>query len=68
MEPEQAMVVKRILDGKGEGRHEVVILEGAKHGFAVRGHPGVEEEARLRLVAEDQAVSWFRRWLGGGKA
>lgn len=58
--------------GSGEkGRYEIVVVEGAKHGFAVRGDPGVQEEVKQGLQAEDQAVAWFERWLGGksvGKA
>lgn len=56
--------VKGILEGKGEGRYEVVIYEGAKHGFANRGDlrdgKGREEAGR----AEDQAVRWFGRVEG----
>lgn len=46
----------------GKGRFELNIVEGARHGFAVRGDPDDEEELRQAQVAEDQAVAWFRRW------
>ncbi|KAL8357426.1 hypothetical protein RB598_002309 [Gaeumannomyces tritici] len=63
--------LKRVLEGvvrdgsgggDGGGRvHEVVVYEGAIHGFAVRGNPADPRQAELGLKAEDQAVSWFRR-------
>ena len=54
--------------GGGEDRKskfEIEVVEGAKHGFAVRGHPEREEEMRQAQIAEDQAVNWFTRWLVG---
>ena len=57
-------VVKGIFERKGEGRCELVVYEGAKHGFAVRGNPEVERELRQGVEAEDQAVKWFTKWLG----
>lgn len=61
--------VKQIQDiferknGEGEGlRYEIVVLEGARHGFAVRGNPKVKKEMEQGMVAEDQAVDWFRKW------
>ena len=53
--------------GGGEKGFEVVVVEGGKHGFAVRGNPDKEEEARQCQEAEDQAVTWFGRWFGGGR-
>ncbi|KAI4260487.1 MAG: hypothetical protein L6R42_004033 [Xanthoria sp. 1 TBL-2021] len=61
-------------DGTANGRHEIQIVEGAKHGFAVRGNPDDELEMGQAQRAEDQAVAWFKRWIaetgmgGGGKA
>lgn len=60
-------------DGTANGRHEIRIVEGAKHGFAVRGNPDDELEMGQAQRAEDQAVAWFKRWIaetgmGGGKA
>ena len=46
-----------------EGRYEIVVLEGAKHGFAVRGDPNVKKEMEQGIIAEDQAVNWFKKWL-----
>lgn len=59
----QARQMKNVLDGKNESKYEVVILEGAKHGFAIRGNPEDEEQMKLAQIAEDQAVDWFLRWL-----
>ncbi len=42
---------------------EMNVVEGARHGFAVRGNPGDEDEKRRGQVAEDQAVDFFGRWL-----
>ncbi|KAL9603994.1 MAG: hypothetical protein Q9219_000756 [cf. Caloplaca sp. 3 TL-2023] len=49
-------------DGDGEEKFEIRVVEGARHGFAVRGNPDDEEEMKQAQVAEDQAVDWFRRW------
>lgn len=40
----------------------VVILEGAKHGFAVRTMDD-KYQWELASKAEDQAVAWFKRWF-----
>lgn len=45
---------------------EMVILEGAKHGFAIRTHPDDEREMEMAMWAEEQALAWFERWLGSG--
>ncbi|KAI9678029.1 MAG: hypothetical protein M1817_005973 [Caeruleum heppii] len=45
---------------------EVVVYEGAKHGFAVRGNPGDEKEKEHGQKAEDQAVAWFAEHLASG--
>ncbi|KAL8709620.1 MAG: hypothetical protein Q9220_005712 [cf. Caloplaca sp. 1 TL-2023] len=48
-----------------KGRFEIQIVEGARHGFAVRGDPGNEEEMKQAMVAEEQAVECFGRWAAG---
>lgn len=53
-------VVKGILESRGD-IHEVVVIPGAKHGFAVRGDPRDPKQAEFGMMAEDQAVNWFRR-------
>lgn len=53
----QAVETKQILEAKGG--HEVTILPGAKHGFAVRTHPDDKHEMECAQKAEDQAISWF---------
>ena len=45
------------------GKYVVTVVQGAKHGFAVRGNLGIEEEVRHGLVAEDDAVEWFQKWV-----
>ncbi|CZR54685.1 related to dienelactone hydrolase family protein [Phialocephala subalpina] len=56
--------MKGILDAKEEkDKFEVVIMPGAKHGFAVRTHPEDEFEMECAEKAERQAVKWFGRWF-----
>ncbi len=50
-------------EGSEEGKYEMNVVDGAKHGFAVRGNPGDEEEKRKGQLAEDQAVDFFGKWL-----
>jgi len=54
---------KEILRKKGDV-HEVVVIPGAKHGFAVRGAPDDEKAMEQGMQAEDQAVAWFDKWFG----
>ncbi|KAK0108548.1 hypothetical protein ONS95_003348 [Cadophora gregata] len=57
------------IGGQGGGKeidHEMVILEGAKHGFAIRTHADDEKEMEMAMRAEEQALRWFERWLVGG--
>lgn len=62
----QVEQTKKILEEKGRERHEVVIIPGAKHGFAVRARPEDKEAVEQGLKAEEQAVGWFNRWFGKG--
>ncbi|KAH0537687.1 hypothetical protein FGG08_005552 [Glutinoglossum americanum] len=64
MSAKQIVEVRNILDKEPRVEHEVVVYEGAKHGFAVRGDPGNEEEIKRGIEAEDQAVAWFTRFFG----
>ncbi|KAL8802150.1 MAG: hypothetical protein Q9182_004016 [Xanthomendoza sp. 2 TL-2023] len=56
-------------EGKGAGeedgkkKYEIQVLEGAKHGFAVRGNPNDSVEMGQAQRAEDQAVEWFGKWI-----
>ena len=50
-------------DGKRGKMFEMNVVEGARHGFAIRGNPGDEDENRRGQMAEDQAVDFFGRWL-----
>lgn len=49
--------------GSAEGKYELNVVEGAKHGFAISGNPGDEDEKRRGQLAEDQAVQFFNKWL-----
>ncbi len=62
----QVEQTKKILKEKGADMHEVVIIPGAKHGFAVRAKPDDKEAVEQGLKAEEQAVAWFNRWFGKG--
>ncbi|KAI4137329.1 MAG: hypothetical protein L6R39_007347, partial [Caloplaca ligustica] len=44
-------------------RYEIKVVEGAKHGFAVRCDMENSEEAAQEQIAEEHAVEWFRRWF-----
>ena len=45
-------------------RYVISVVDGAKHGFAIRGNLGIQEEVEHGMIAEDAAVQWFQRWLG----
>ena len=55
--------MKEILEVKKRGDHEVTIMPGAKHGFAVRTHPDDKHEMECAEKAEVQAIEWFTRWF-----
>lgn len=55
--------MKEILEVKKKGDHEVVILPGAKHGFAIREDPKDQLQMEYAEKAEAQAVAWFGRWF-----
>ena len=44
-------------------KFEIRMIEGAKHGFAVRGNPDDKAELEYAQIGEDQAVTWFQKWL-----
>lgn len=50
-----------------EARSEVVVYPGAKHGFAVRGNPGDENDRRRGVEAREQCLSWLKRWFAKGR-
>jgi dienelactone hydrolase len=58
----QAILAKDILEKK-DGDHEVVIMPGAKHGFAIRTNPEDKQQMEFAERAEVQALDWFRKWL-----
>ncbi|KAK7988683.1 hypothetical protein PG989_008998 [Apiospora arundinis] len=60
---EKMVQLTKILETKEDAAHEVVVYEGAKHGFANRGDPNDPKQAEMGLLAEDQAVRWFKKQL-----
>ena len=60
----QVEMTKKILEAKDKERHEVVVIPGAVHGFAIRAKPDDEKAMEHGAKAEEQAVAWFQRWLG----
>jgi len=62
-------IVKPIFERKTkEGVEcELVVYDGAKHGFAVRGNEKDERQMRQLREARDQAVRWFGKHLPAKK-
>ena len=58
----QVQEVQKIFERKGRD-FEIVVIPGAKHGFAIRGTEKDEVQAKQAKQAEDQAVDWFNKWL-----
>lgn len=63
MKGPQRLQMKEILEVKKKGDHEVVIMPGAKHGFATRVDPRDEWQLECAEKAEVQAIEWFKRWF-----
>lgn len=59
MKREDIAECRRVLEAKGNC--EVRMYDGATHGFAVRGDPNDERQARFGMEAEDQAVAWYKK-------
>lgn len=58
----QVRQVAQMLESKKDVESEVIVLPGARHGFAVRGRlDPVERE--MADVAEDQLVKWFALFM-----
>jgi dienelactone hydrolase len=55
--------MNEVLTVKLKGDHEVNILPGAKHGFAVRHDPDDKLQLECGDKAEEQAIGWFTRWF-----
>ena len=53
---------------KGHERFQINVVEGAKHGFAVRCDMDKEDEAAQEQIAEDHAVEWFKQWFASKNA
>lgn len=54
--------MKDVLEKKSEG-HEVVVMPGAKHGFALRTDPKLPLQMEYADKAEVQAIEWFTKWF-----
>ncbi|KAG9231414.1 Alpha/Beta hydrolase protein [Amylocarpus encephaloides] len=63
MKREQIVTMKEILEVKKRGDHEVVVIPGATHGFAVRLDPKDEFMVGCADKAETQALAWFEKHL-----
>lgn len=63
MKPELIRKMEEILMGKKGVENEVVIMKGAKHGFAVRQDKGDEYQVECADKAEKQAIEWFWKWF-----
>ncbi|KAL2071226.1 hypothetical protein VTL71DRAFT_12461 [Oculimacula yallundae] len=55
--------MKEILEVKLRGDNEVVVMPGAKHGFAVRAVPDDGQQREWADKAEKQALDWFTKHL-----
>jgi dienelactone hydrolase len=44
--------------------YEAVVFEGTTHGFALRNNEEDEVEVAAAEKAEEQALSWFKKWIG----
>ncbi|RYP18764.1 hypothetical protein DL767_009764 [Monosporascus sp. MG133] len=62
------VIRKAFTERSGEGVEcELVLYEGAGHGFAVRYDPGNDKLAEQAEAAENQAVAWFSRWFAAAQ-
>jgi dienelactone hydrolase len=59
LKPSELKKVKTALTST-EAKSEVVVYEGAGHGFCVRADPKNEKIMQQSAAAEDQALKWFR--------
>ncbi len=50
-------------EARGEGFNDVIVLEGAKHGFTVRLDPKDDVQNEAAEKVKDLAVQWFGRWF-----
>ncbi|RYO99091.1 hypothetical protein DL764_006918 [Monosporascus ibericus] len=61
-------IKKAFVKRGGEGvQCELVLYEGAGHGFAVRYDPGNDKLAEQAEAAENQAAAWFDRWFAAAQ-
>ncbi|TVY34528.1 Protein AIM2, partial [Lachnellula occidentalis] len=63
MSEANAWKMKEVLEVEKKGHHEVNIIPGAKHGFAIRLNPENENEVANAELAEQQAIDFLTKWL-----
>lgn len=57
----EAQILKKV---EKEEPYEVEIFEETRHGFALRNDPNDEVQMAAAEKAEEQALFWFKRWIG----
>jgi dienelactone hydrolase len=60
LKSDKAYELQKVFE-KNPVEHEMVIIPGVKHGFAVRWNPHDEKENKHAQEAEDQAVNWYKK-------
>lgn len=63
LKPDGVRKIQELWRGRQGGKEEITVVEGARHGFAIRGNQASEEEAKQESQAQDQAMAWFGKWL-----
>lgn len=63
----QVTIAKQVLESRNSPGGEVVIYEGAGHGFSIRASKAEPDskETRQAEEAEKQALAWFQKHLAG---
>ncbi|KAJ5542461.1 Dienelactone hydrolase [Penicillium sp. DV-2018c] len=63
VKPPQIEQIKRVFaSDAGAGKGEVVVYEGAGHGFCVRADFVLDDASKQADEAEDQALAWFEKY------
>jgi dienelactone hydrolase len=61
VDSKEAQILKKV---EKEEPYEVEIFEGTRHGFTLRNDPNDEVQMAAAEKAEEQALIWFKRWIG----
>ncbi|KAJ5502307.1 Dienelactone hydrolase [Penicillium fimorum] len=63
LKPPQIERIKQVFaSASGAGKGEVVVYEGAGHGFCVRADLVLDDANKQANEAEDQAMAWFEKY------